>query len=196
MYVNYEQDDQVNLLPAVQFSYNTAISEPLGTLPFFTNYGYNTELRQGPLGDNPKAYVQATRLKELHEQLQQNLEEVRQQINRYYDNNRIKGPILKEGDKVFLSTKFLKTKRLTKKLDFKRIGPFKIAKKIGTSNYKLSLLNTIRIRSKVFYISLLELVPENVPIDDNAEAEDEEENEFEVEKILDSEEYIDDRGKL
>ena len=80
-----------------------------------------------------------------------------------------------------LFTKFLKIKQLSKKLDFKRIGLFKITKKIGATNYKLFLLNTIKIRSKAFYILLLKLVLKNTPIDNNIKAEDEEE-EFEVEK--------------
>ena len=45
MYVNYEQDDWVDLLPTVQFSYNTAIFKPFKMLPFFVNYGYNANLR-------------------------------------------------------------------------------------------------------------------------------------------------------
>ena len=78
-------------------------------------------------------------------------------------------------------------------MDFKRIKPFKITKKIGLSNYELVLLTTIKIRSKVFHISLLKPAPDNVPIDTNAKAENEEE-EFEVEEILDSEEYVE-RGR-
>ncbi len=48
-------------------------------------------------------------------------------------------------------------KRPNNKLDFKKLRPFVINKKISDSNYKLSLLKTIKIYP-VFYISLFELI--------------------------------------
>src|SRR3954468_13985080 len=110
---------------------------------------------------------------------------MRQQMGTYYNKKRSKGLDLKEGDKVFLLTKFLRIKRLSKKLDFKRVRPFRIVKKVANSNYKLLLPNIIKVRSKVFYISLFELVPINVRLDISARFEDEEEEEYEVEEIRD-----------
>src|SRR4051812_37122333 len=107
----------------------------------------------------------------------------------YYNRKRSKGLDLKEGDRVFLLTKFLRIKRLSKKLDFKRVRPFRIIKKIANSNYKLSLLNTIKVRSKVFYISLLELILVSVRLEISARLEDEEKEEYEVEEIRDSRLY-------
>ena len=66
------------------------------------------------------------------------------------------GPELKEGNKVYLLRKNVKTKRPSNKLDYKKLGPFKIDKKIGSVNYKLKLPKTIEIYP-VFHISLLEL---------------------------------------
>ena len=40
--------------------------------------------------------------------------------------NKIKGPLLKEGDKVYLLIKNQKTKRPSKKLDHVKVGPFLI----------------------------------------------------------------------
>ena len=48
-------------------------------------------------------------------------------------------------------------KRLSDKLDYKRLGLFRIKKVIGRLNYKLIFLVTINIHL-IFYISLLELV--------------------------------------
>jgi len=79
----------------------------------------------------------------------------------------------------------LKTKRPSKKLNFKKIGPFKIIKKILILNYKLTLPKTIRFKINIFYISLLKLVPKNVKVDDNVKVKNYEE-EFEVEIILNS----------
>jgi hypothetical protein len=49
----------------------------------------------------------------------------------------------------------LKIKRLSEKLDFKKIGPFRITRKISILNYELALPKTIRLRTNVFYISFL-----------------------------------------
>ena len=75
---------------------------------------------------------------------------------------------------MFLLIRNLKTKRLSRKLDFKKIGPFKIARKISTSNYELNLPATIRLRSKVFHVSLLKPAPENAKLKTHIEAEDDE----------------------
>jgi hypothetical protein len=72
------------------------------------------------------------------------------------------GPELKEGNKVYLLRKNIKTKRPNDKLDYKKLGPFKIDKRIGSVNYKLKLPKTIEIYP-VFYILLLELVPPGAP---------------------------------
>jgi hypothetical protein len=112
------------------------------------------------------------------------LEFVRERMREHYDKKRLEGPRLKEGDKVFLKTQNFKTKRPSEKLDFKKIGPFKIIKKISTTNYKLALSETIRLRTNVFYISLLKPVPKNARVDDKVETEDHEE-EFDVDTVLD-----------
>jgi hypothetical protein len=51
----------------------------------------------------------------------------------------------------------IQIKQLNTKLDYKKLGLFKIKKIIGLVNYKLVLPKTMNIYP-VFYISLLELV--------------------------------------
>ena len=111
---------------------------------------------------------------------------VYERIREYYDKYRLEGPRLEEGDKVFLLIRNLRIKRLSKKLDFKKIGLFKIIKKILTLNYELALLKTIKLRTKVFYISLLKLILKNAKLETRVEVENDEEVNYEVETILDS----------
>ena len=47
------------------------------------------------------------------------------------------GPLLKRGDKVYLLRKHIKTKRLSTKLDFKKLGLYEILEKIGPVNFRL-----------------------------------------------------------
>ena len=79
----------------------------------------------------------------------------------YANKKRLKKPILEKEDKVYLLCKNIKTKQLSDKLDYKKIGPFKIKKKLLDTNYRLLLPVKMRIYP-VFYILLLELVLANV----------------------------------
>ena len=103
----------------------------------------------------------------------------------HFDDNRAEGPTLQEGDHVYLFSRNLHSKRPSAKLDFKKYGPFRIAKKVATSNFELDLPTTIKVRTKVFHISLLELAPKKVPLEKEIEVEADKE-EFDVEEILDS----------
>jgi hypothetical protein len=65
--------------------------------------------------------------------------------------------ILKKRDKIYLFRRNINIKKLSNKLDYKKLGPFKINKVIRLVNYYLELPKTINIYF-IFHISLLELV--------------------------------------
>jgi hypothetical protein len=65
--------------------------------------------------------------------------------------------MLKKRNKVYLIRRNIQIKRLSIKLDHKKLRLFKIKRIIGLVNYKLILPRTMNIHP-VFYISLLELV--------------------------------------
>ena len=95
----------------------------------------------------------------LYAMLKEELEFIRLRMKLYYDKHRLEGLRLERGDKVYLILRNLRTKRLSKKLDFRKVGPFKVDERISDNNYRLSLLATIRLKTYVFYISMLELAP-------------------------------------
>ena len=76
---------------------------------------------------------------------------------KYYNLRRSKGPDLKEGDRVQLLYKNFKSRRLSKKLDYVRLGLFRIIVKILEVTYRLNLLVKIRIYP-IQHIIILELV--------------------------------------
>ena len=78
------------------------------------------------------------------------------------------GPPLKRGDKIYLLRKHIKTKRLSTKLDFKKLGPYEILEKIRPVNFRLQLPKGSRLYL-VFYISLLELAAELILLVTNEE---------------------------
>ena len=74
--------------------------------------------------------------------------------------------------------------RPSDKLDYKKFRPFKVEKKISTSNYRLLLPASMRLHL-IFYISLLELVLEGTQINKLHLHIEVHEEAFEVEAILD-----------
>jgi len=126
--------------------------------PFFANYGREPEIERGPLEvthRSQEAEISAKQLKNLHESLRKDIEFMNQRIKHYYDLKRQEAPQFKKGEKVFLLRRNIKTKRPSDKLDYKKLGLFKISKKIGQLNYKPQLPNTMR-NHLVFHILLLE----------------------------------------
>jgi hypothetical protein len=70
---------------------------------------------------------------------------IQEYIKRYYNLKVSKGLDFKKGDKVWLLYKNFKSRRLSKKLDYIKLGPFKISRKVTEVNYKLDLLAKIKI---------------------------------------------------
>ena len=101
----------------------------------------------------------------------------------YYNNRYKKEPDFKEGDKVYLLRRNIKTKRPCEKLDSRKIGPFEILRKKGELNYELNLPNAMR-SYPVFHVALLEPAPENAELQTEIEIDIEEEKEYEIEEIL------------
>ena len=91
---------------------------------------------------------------------------------------------------VWLSAKNISTKRPSKKLDSKRLGPYRISKVISSHAFRLDLPRTLRFLHPVFHMSLLEphrpntipnrAFPPPLPVEVDGETE------YEVAAILDS----------
>src|SRR5882724_10388898 len=67
VYINYQQDDWVNLLPLAEFAYNNTSHSATIVTPFFTNKGFHPKLEVSlePVVSDA-AHQVATDLKELH----------------------------------------------------------------------------------------------------------------------------------
>ncbi len=163
------------LLLTAQLIYNTTPIETTKVSPFFTNYRHEADLRQRLDVEVPRAAVKAEQMSTLYVMLKKELEFIRTRMKRYYNKYRLEGPRLERRDKVYLISRNLRTKRPSKKLDVKKIRLFKVKERISDNNYRLSLLATIRLRTYVFYISLLELAYKDIQLAIDIEAKDKEE---------------------
>lgn len=103
----------------------------------------------------------------------------------YANKKRSMEPAFNEGDKVYLLRKHIKTTRPSTKLDFKKLGPFKVLKKVSSVNYRLQLPRESRLHL-VFHVSLLEPAKGNTPLATNDEIQPENDPDvYWAEKILD-----------
>jgi hypothetical protein len=184
-YVNYEQTNWVELLPTAQFAYNNSTSAT-GISPFYANYGFHPRVYGEPLGNvsaAQKATVQVDKLKELHQAMSLELEFLTEKMARFANKKRSEGPDFKEGGTAYLLRTNIKTKRPSSKLDFKKLGPFKIEKKLGPVTYKLKLPKDMKIHP-VFHVALLEKAPTNVKTVESLPTEPQEELEYDIETVL------------
>ena len=104
--------------------------------------------------------------------------------------NKIKGPLLKEGDKVYLLTKNLKIKRPSKKLDYVKVGFFLIDKQTPISeeqvrsNFRIKLPDDAKIRHSVFHTSLFERADLSTPLQETFHHEDDDTAEYKIERVI------------
>ena len=195
MFCNYRQDNWADLLTLAEFSYNNAKQASTKLSPFFANYAFHPTVR--PLISPPQSSLNLApptvedlveRLKNVHEQLVDVLTSAQNQQAKYYDAKH-KPLYLSVGDKVWLLSTNIRTTRPSKKLDWKRLGPFTITAKIGLQAYRLQLPPSMKIHP-TFHASLLEPYKESTlplrtqPPPPPIEMDDG--DEWEVEEILDS----------
>jgi hypothetical protein len=132
-------------------------------------------------------------MKELHETLRMEIRYAQEVQQEQADRRRIPAPALQIGDKVWLSTKNIRTTRPSKKLDQRRMGPYPISAVVGPRAYRLTLPGNLKIHP-VFHINLLEPAARDDPIPGHVAPEPppveiEGSPEWEVSEIVDSRRY-------
>ncbi|QRV85410.1 Retrotransposable element Tf2 protein [Ceratobasidium sp. AG-Ba] len=130
-FCNYRQDDWVRWLPIAEFCHNNQVNSATGKTAFETIYGLHPRWDLIDLEDKVIASMEFHRSKE-------------NTPKREY----------KIGDKVWLVGQNITTRRPSKRLDNKKLGPFVISKKISSHVYCLELPKTMRTHN-VFHINLL-----------------------------------------
>jgi transposase InsO family protein len=190
-FCNYERDNWVELLRLAEFAYNNAIHTSTRMTPFWANYHYHPVMQFKALKQpsSLKSEIQpdtvAAGLEETYQTLRRNLQEAEANQTKYAGGKEV---VFEVGDKVWLSTRHFRTTRLSKKLDYKRTGPYTVSKVINKNAYKLHLPYTIR-KHNVLHVSLLDHYtpptagqppsePQPTVVDDS--------DEWEVDRILDS----------
>ena len=99
-------------------------------------------------------------MEELHTTMKIHLEQAQSCYKEIANVKRKKHPSFQVGDKVWVLRCNIKTNRPCDKLDYRRIGPFRIEKQINTVAYQLELPTSMKIHP-VYYASLLEIYHES-----------------------------------
>ena len=128
IYCNYQQDNWTNLLSLAEFAYNNAHQPMIDCSPFYANFGFHPKFTinlRSPFTSVPAAKALAETLQSHHSDLIESIKSTQNHQARYYDakHKRIEFSV---GDKVWLSSLNISTQRPSKKLDWKRLGPFMI----------------------------------------------------------------------
>ena len=126
-------------------------------------------------------------LKEIHS----NIVRMQQRSTAYQNKKQKTMSQLKERNKVYLLTKNLKTKKVSKKLNHVKIDPFFIKQEKKSVDYKLNLFSDIKIHS-IFHVSLLKSANPKTFIQNTFHFQYEEKDEYEIEKMLeqDDQQYL------
>jgi len=138
--MNYQQDDWMNWLAAVEFQYNDKKYAATGKTPFELNFGRHPW--KGDLMvqmEIPQVEEFVKELQKSWEQVTNVMEEAQKNMKKQFDKKRRNPQGLKVGDNMWLENKNIYLNRPSKKLDNKRYKPFKISKDIELEAFELEL---------------------------------------------------------
>ena len=168
-YVTYLQDDWPDWCPMAEFTGNNAPAESTNVTPFLANYGQHPRMGfEAPTGlyRPPPQRIQAAeankfadRMAELQAFLRDEMTWAQATQQEYANRKREPAPAYRVGDEVWLDASNITTLRPSKKLDWKKLGPYKIIKVISSHAYRLELPPTIKIHNVLPVSRLRPVVP-------------------------------------
>jgi hypothetical protein len=162
--VNPIMDNWEQVLPQVQFAYNSAVQSSTGMTPFMAAYGSTPRTPLTPMVDiktvkHPAVSGLVSDLQSISERVRSALQ-LAQQRQTSYANRCRREREFQVGDGVLLSTQNLNLKgpkdrtMAARKLLPRFVGPFKVVRRVGQVAYELELPSNWRVHP-VFHVSLL-----------------------------------------
>ena len=156
-FVNFKKNDWARLVPMAKFTYNNAKNLSTGHTLFKVNCGYHPcvsfEENTDPRFQSKSADKLSVKPWDLMIVCQENLYHT-QELQKQAHNKSVKPRSYTLSDKVWLNSKYIKTKR-KRKLEAKFFGPFQVLYPVDKQAYKLKLLERWRIHD-VFHVWLME----------------------------------------
>ncbi|KAI0992729.1 hypothetical protein K3495_g15456 [Podosphaera aphanis] len=166
-YCNYQQDDWADWLPSAEYNANDTESAITKFTLFFANSAQHPRSEITPPRDpnlpSTSDYLRIqqylandfiNQMNDLNTFLRENMTASQAFYEKYANQHRSNPSSYQVGDKVFVNAKNIKTKRPSKKLDWKNLGLFQIVKVISSHSYQLSLPKDLKSFHPVFHTSL------------------------------------------
>lgn len=155
-FVCHRQDDWVDWLPMAEFTFNNSTSSSTKLTPFFSWQGFHPRANSFTVPSTvPKADDFVILLEDIQLILVESLRHAKAVQARDYNNKARLSPQYAVGDWVWLTRIFIPSARPSSKLDYRRVGPFRVAKLIGTNAVQLELGSAFHRLHPVFNVSLL-----------------------------------------
>jgi len=164
-----------------QLALNAKVLDITKITLFFVNYDKESNLfgKERTHLSTQLVIERIATLKKIHD----NISRMQEKSTKYQNKKRKTTPQLKEKNKVYLFTKNLRTRKLSKKLNHVKVELFLVKKAKGPINYELDLPKNAKI-FLVFHISLLEPIDPNTSIQETFHYKSQKKNRFKVERIL------------
>jgi len=145
-FYNNEQGNWVELLPRAEFTYNISIHHSTLMTPFWANYNYHPTMQFNPPKDRSfRSQMQGdswmTGMEETHRIQREDIIDAQERQTKYTGRMEMTFAV---RDKVWPSTRNLKTSRPLKKLDYKCTAWYTVSKIINKNPYTLHFPNTMR----------------------------------------------------
>lgn len=157
LFTVHKMDNWTLLLPMAEFAFNNTVNASMGTTPFYTNYSYHPTFNTLPTpSNNPDMDKRIGEIQRIQDDIQASMKMAKEKQKKYYDQGRTQAPDYQIGDQVWLSTENIITDRPSHKLLHRRLGPYKIVKKILMMAYQLELPIGTKVHP-VFNVTLLSL---------------------------------------
>ena len=137
-YINFKQNNWIDLLLLAQFAYNNHQYSTTRTLPFYANYGKHPNWDPNnniTISTSEAATTKINKIVKLHEKLNRRVNQGEKDTAKQVNKKRLEGPTFERKEKVYLLTKNLKSKQPSSKLDHVRIEPFEVEKQTSKVNY-------------------------------------------------------------
>ena len=132
-FVNFKQNDWAKLLSITEFAYNNAKNASTGHMPFELNYGYHLRVSfeedTNLCSRSKTAKELSSKLRDLMTVCWKNFYHA-QKLQKQAHNKGVKPRNYAPSDKVWLNSKYIKTKQ-NRKLEAKFFGPFWVLHPVG-----------------------------------------------------------------
>jgi len=150
-YVNYLQDDWADWLPIAEFASNIHTSKMMAVSPFFANLDYdpcwqfNLSASLPNQAEDQQVRSAAKALSEIHDHLQTEMHRAHLRYQETAETYHLPTPDYQVGVLGWLDAQNRKTRPPSAKLDHRRHGSFKIARKISSHAFWLELHGSMQV---------------------------------------------------